>query len=63
MSHLPQSFEHWSDRLLEIWEMRPPDQKFQILCVVHHVAGTEWLKLMYEWVRRGVIRIVTISEQ
>ncbi|KAG9022344.1 hypothetical protein FRB95_014926 [Tulasnella sp. JGI-2019a] len=56
--------ERWNDALLRIWDSRPADQKFKIVCMVHNGRGAEnWLpKYAPEWAARESLRIVTIAE-
>ncbi|KAG8908193.1 hypothetical protein FRB99_008736 [Tulasnella sp. 403] len=45
-----------------IWDMRPADKKFQVVCIVHNGLDTTWFGELREWTRRGAMRFLPISE-
>ncbi|EJC97990.1 uncharacterized protein FOMMEDRAFT_162331 [Fomitiporia mediterranea MF3/22] len=51
----------WSDELLAIWDARPADQKFKVVCTVHHFRDTRWQKHITPWAARGAIRLLPIG--
>ncbi|KAG5720101.1 putative eukaryotic translation initiation factor 5 [Termitomyces sp. T112] len=51
-----------SRQLLSIWDERPQNRKFTLVCIVHDVKDTSWQSAITEWSRRRAIRIVTIAE-
>jgi len=57
------SLREWYYRLLQSWDARPVDKKFQIVCIFHDGDDIQWHDNLVEWVRRGAIRLLTISEQ
>ncbi|KAG6819487.1 hypothetical protein H0H93_011344 [Arthromyces matolae] len=52
----------WAKDLLSIWDERPQDHKFNLVCLVHNAKDTAWQDAITDWSRRGAIRIIAISE-
>lgn len=52
-----------SDKLLIIWDERPAEKKFTIVCIVHYLKDTEWQSHIAPWARRGAIRLLPIAHQ
>ncbi|KAG6857415.1 hypothetical protein H0H87_004777 [Tephrocybe sp. NHM501043] len=50
----------WTKDLLSIWDERPHNRKFQLVCIVHN--DVSWQPAITEWSRRGAIRLITIAE-
>ncbi|KAI0092484.1 hypothetical protein BDY19DRAFT_883745 [Irpex rosettiformis] len=48
--------------LLAIWNERPEDQKFKLVCMVHNTEDLAWQAFIPEWSRRGVLRLVTLGD-
>lgn len=55
--------QHLHNRLLEIWDERPEDQKFNLVCMVHNTEDLAWQAFIPEWSRRGALRLVTLGDQ
>lgn len=53
----------WSDDLLAIYDARPADKKFELVCIVHNVHDVRWQSNIREWARRGAIRLLPIASQ
>ncbi|KAL5482626.1 hypothetical protein ACEPAI_9220 [Sanghuangporus weigelae] len=51
----------WSDELLEVWDARPADRKFKLVCIVHHFRDTRWQSHIAPWAARGAIRLLPIG--
>lgn len=65
LSHLSAmiSMNRWSDELLDVWDARPADQKFTIVCIVHQFRDTNWQRHIAAWARRRSIRLLPIGYQ
>lgn len=57
------SLLHWHEKLLNLWELRDNEHKFELVCIVHHVDNRPWQSNIHEWSRRNALRVLTISEQ
>ncbi|KLO11988.1 hypothetical protein SCHPADRAFT_921523 [Schizopora paradoxa] len=51
----------WSDKLLEIWDSRPADKKFKLVCIVHNFRDNGWQRHITPWATRGAIRLLPIA--
>ncbi|KDQ54542.1 hypothetical protein JAAARDRAFT_38216 [Jaapia argillacea MUCL 33604] len=51
-----------ADALLEIWDARPADKKFTIVCIVHNALDTNWHRHILPFAQRSSIRLVAISD-
>lgn len=49
--------------MLEIWDARPVDQKFTIVCIVHNAGPNFWYPVLPDWSKRGAIRFLSIADQ
>ncbi|PPR07644.1 hypothetical protein CVT24_006546 [Panaeolus cyanescens] len=54
--------ESWHQRLLDVWDLRPDDEKFMVVCIIHDVRDEHWQSHITEWARRGAIRFLPISQ-
>ncbi|KAJ7761986.1 hypothetical protein DFH07DRAFT_739565 [Mycena maculata] len=52
----------WPEGLLEAWDARDADHKFNLACMVHNIHDTAWQQWITPWSRRNAIRILPISE-
>ncbi|KAF8340786.1 hypothetical protein F5887DRAFT_888634 [Amanita rubescens] len=50
------------EKLLDAWELRDDEHKFELVCIVHHVEDRLWQSNIHEWSRRNAFRVLTISE-
>ena len=57
------SLRQWHEQLLNLWELRDDEHKFELVCIVHHVDNRPWHSIIPEWSRRNALRVLTISEQ
>jgi hypothetical protein len=58
------SLQKLSPALLEIWDARPIDEKFHVVCLVHDGGTRDWLiDPLSHWTRRGAMRLLTIADQ
>ncbi|KAI0699808.1 hypothetical protein BC835DRAFT_1267341 [Cytidiella melzeri] len=48
--------------LLVIWDERPEDQKFSVVCMIHNTEDLRWQAHIPEWSRRGALRLVTLGD-
>lgn len=48
--------------LLEEWDLRSPEEKFKLICMVHNVQDTRWHHNIVHWSRREALRIVTLGQ-
>jgi len=51
----------WSDPLLKIWDERPADRKFKLVCIVHNFRDDMWQRYITPWAARGAIRLLPIA--
>ncbi len=51
------------NELLAIWDERPMDKKFNIVCMVHNTEDLSWQTNIPEWSRRGALRLITLGDQ
>jgi hypothetical protein len=51
----------WHDELLAAWDARGADQKFKLVCIVHHAGDTAWHHQIGPWARRNAIRLLPIA--
>lgn len=52
----------WSDLLLEAWDARPADDKFQLVCMAHNADDfSRWQQYLTAWTARRAVRILFIS--
>ena len=57
------SMPQWSDQLLAAWDARPDDQKFKLVCIVHHESDQKWQTAIPAWASRGALRLLPIGYQ
>ncbi|KAL7414568.1 hypothetical protein BDY24DRAFT_440530 [Mrakia frigida] len=54
--------EYYSDSLWKIWQSRPDDRKFSLVCIVHNSGDFGWAeKYSGDWARTDSLRIMPIS--
>ncbi|KAJ7761987.1 hypothetical protein DFH07DRAFT_814798 [Mycena maculata] len=52
----------WPEGLLDAWDARDDDHKFNLACIVHNFNDVSWQEWITPWSRRNAIRILPISE-
>ncbi|KAF9533596.1 hypothetical protein CPB83DRAFT_845535 [Crepidotus variabilis] len=53
---------YWSEKLLPVWDARPKDKRFTIVCIAHHIKDERTYVKVEEWASRGALRYLTLSE-
>lgn len=56
------SFDWASDRLLQMWNERPDDEKFRLVAVYHEPTG-DLEQYVQEWSPTGALSFLTLSPQ
>ncbi|KAF8332974.1 hypothetical protein F5887DRAFT_986203 [Amanita rubescens] len=54
--------QHWHEKLLNAWELRDNERKFELVCIVHHAENRLFEVNIHEWSRRNALRVLTISK-
>ncbi|KAL7415150.1 hypothetical protein BDY24DRAFT_383883 [Mrakia frigida] len=54
--------DYFSEALWKIWEARPADRKFSLVCIPHDTRNRDWIKnWSAPWVKANALKILTIS--